>query len=126
MTFCILLVIIILLALVISLQSGLTALIVAAFKGHTAALQSLLSAGADMNIQDKVSTAPQPEIHPHTCNHVLACGSECCLILMQNGCTALIVAVNEKKFEAAEVLIKVGAGLSQEEEVMAKHFMTIS
>ena len=71
MTLCVLLVIIILLALVIPLQSGLTALIVAAFKGHIAALQSLLSAGADMNIQDKVSTAPQPEIHPHT--HLQPC-----------------------------------------------------
>ena len=50
----------------------------AAHNGHTATVQSLLAHGADMDIQDEVSTAPQPELHPHTCNHVLACGNECC------------------------------------------------
>ena len=51
---------------------------VAAARGRTATVQSLVAAGPDMNIQDEVSTAPQPEFHPHTCNHVLGCGNECC------------------------------------------------
>ena len=36
-------------------QQGQTPLMLAALKGHAAAMQSLIEAGADMNIQDKVS-----------------------------------------------------------------------
>ena len=61
-----------------TLQDGMTPLMVAAARGRTATLQSLAAAGADMNIQDEVSTAPQPEVHSHTCNHMLAFGNECC------------------------------------------------
>ena len=49
-----------------TLQDGWTPLMVAAYCGHTATVQSLVAAGADMNIQDEVSTAPQPDVHPHT------------------------------------------------------------
>ena len=61
-----------------TLQIGRAPLMVAAEYGHSATVQSLLTARADMDIQDKVSNAPQPELHPHICNHVLACGNECC------------------------------------------------
>ena len=56
---------------------------VAAEYGHSATVQSLLTARADMDIQDKVSTAPQPELHPHICNHVLAC---CCRMVSLHSC----------------------------------------
>ena len=62
---------------VATLQDGWTPLMAAAYHGHTATVQSLVAAGAGMNIQDEVSTAPQPEVHPHTCNHVLACAGMC-------------------------------------------------
>ena len=98
-------------------QGGNTPLIVAANFGHTAIVQSLVAAGADMNTQDKVSTAPQPEVHPQTCNNVLAMNA---VTAVQVGLTALILALRYGAFEAAEVLIKAGAGLSQQEEVMAE------
>ena len=53
-----------------TLQDGWTPLMKAAEFGNTATLQNLLAYGADMNIQQNVSTAPQPELHPHTCNHI--------------------------------------------------------
>ena len=40
------------------------------------------------------------------------------LLLLQDGVTALMLALNKKKFEAAEVLIKAGAGLNQQQKVM--------
>ena len=40
------------------------------------------------------------------------------LLLLQDGLTALIWALDKKKFEAAEVLIKAGAGLNQQQKVM--------
>jgi ankyrin repeat protein len=36
------------------LQSGKTALIAASEKGHTATVQALVGAGADLNLQDQV------------------------------------------------------------------------
>ena len=40
------------------------------------------------------------------------------LLLLQDGVTALMLALDKKEFEAAEVLIKAGAVLNQQDEVM--------
>ena len=40
------------------------------------------------------------------------------LLLLQYGWTALMSALDKKDFEAAEVLIKAGAGLNQQQKVM--------
>ena len=53
------------------MQDGVTPLMVAAAPGHTASVQSLVAAGADMDIQDNVSSAAQPELHPHM--HLQSC-----------------------------------------------------
>ena len=41
-------------------QSGVTALLLAAEKGHTAIVEALLAAGAEVNVQNKVCTSPHP------------------------------------------------------------------
>ena len=73
-------------------------------------IQSLVSAGADMNIQDKVIYyIPHPEAH--TAAHVT-------LLLLQYGHSALVWALQGGNLEASEILIKAGAGLSHQESVM--------
>ena len=43
-------------------QNGLTALILAVMKGHTETVKTLLTARADVNLQDEVSKCSYPAI----------------------------------------------------------------
>jgi ankyrin repeat protein len=44
------------------LQSGVTALLLAAEHGHMAIVEALVTAGADVNVQNKVCTSPHPAL----------------------------------------------------------------
>jgi hypothetical protein len=44
------------------LQNGVTALLLAAAFGHTAIVDALLAAGADVNVQNEVCTSPHPAL----------------------------------------------------------------
>ena len=53
-----------------TLQCGRTALYWAAWKGHTAAVEVLMSAGADVNIGDKVSLIASVVIVAHVFTYI--------------------------------------------------------